>query len=525
MNSEDYVGIDLGTTRTKAVIWNKQFGKTETIKFSGKEYLPSVIDIKNPSNVIVGIDGTHEGMIYDIKRVIGKNSSSEGIEAEKKRFGERLIFDQEGNPHIKLSYSSPETLRPEEISAIILNEVKKAIIARTKTDKFKVVITVPATFTDQQKDATLCAAQLAGLDVIQILPEPTAAAYAYAQEVDQSNGNFFAFDFGGGTLDTTILKKTGNDLKVISASGDQHLGGIDINNNLFELVLNKIKDEDINLYNRLNIMQSEDTRTKRKKIKKRNTLRKEIETAKIDLSSSDDVTINLSKVQDCEEEEGIEIGVTRVEFELINKEIFNRCKKVIDETLKKARISVREISKVFLVGGSSYIPAVENLLKEKFENKVAESNFDRNTVVAEGACKFCYSKETKADGSIIPNLSDITLYPICIKSLDDKNQEFMAQIVKEISTIPLTRSFEAETVGGNAIVEIYEGTRQLGNFIINNVQQPIIKMELSIENDYLVHVIARLNNQTIKEAYNATRKQNTDSEIEIRRKHLQKYFK
>ncbi|EMS15490.1 heat shock cognate HSP70 protein [Entamoeba histolytica HM-3:IMSS] len=481
MSSDLYVGIDLGTTRTKAVLWSRQFSSFNVIKFNEKEYLPSVIDTTNPSNIIVGVDSSKEGMIYDIKRIIGKNSKSEGIELEKERFGERLIFNKEGNPQIKLNSSSSETLQPEEISAIILNKVKKTIIEQTQTDKFKVIVTVPATFTDQQKDATLCAAQLGGLDVIQILPEPTAAAYAYG--VDQNNGNFFAFDFGGGTLDTTILKKTGNSLKVISAGGDQHLGGIDIDKNLFELVLNKIKNEDINLYNNLNI------------------------------------------TQNCEEEEGIEFEITQKEFELINKNLFDKCKKVIDETLKKARMSVKEINKVFLVGGSSHIPAIESLIEEKFGKKIAESKLDRNIVVAKGACMYCYSKGTKVDGSIIPNLSDITLYPIYIKSLDDQDQEFMAQVVKENSTIPLTRSFEAEAVGGNAIVEIYEGTHQLGKFVIDNVQQPIITMELSIENDYLLHVIARLNNQTIKKAYNATRKQNTNSEIEIRKAHLQKYFK
>ncbi|BFU18681.1 heat shock protein 70, putative [Entamoeba histolytica HM-1:IMSS-B] len=523
MSSDLYVGIDLGTTRTKAVLWSRQFSSFNVIKFNEKEYLPSVIDTTNPSNIIVGVDSSKEGMIYDIKRIIGKNSKSEGIELEKERFGERLIFNKEGNPQIKLNSSSSETLQPEEISAIILNKVKKTIIEQTQTDKFKVIVTVPATFTDQQKDATLCAAQLGGLDVIQILPEPTAAAYAYG--VDQNNGNFFAFDFGGGTLDTTILKKTGNSLKVISAGGDQHLGGIDIDKNLFELVLNKIKNEDINLYNNLNITQSDDSKTKTRKINKRNKLRKEIEKAKIELSSSNDVIINLSKVQDCEEEEGIEFEITQKEFELINKNLFDKCKKVIDETLKKARMSVKEINKVFLVGGSSHIPAIESLIEEKFGKKIAESKLDRNIVVAKGACMYCYSKGTKVDGSIIPNLSDITLYPIYIKSLDDQDQEFMAQVVKENSTIPLTRSFEAEAVGGNAIVEIYEGTHQLGKFVIDNVQQPIITMELSIENDYLLHVIARLNNQTIKKAYNATRKQHTNSEIEIRKAHLQKYFK
>ena len=484
------LGIDLGTTNSCVSIWIN--GKIETLANKmGHRTTPSMICFTK-NEVIVG-DAAKNTMlryptttIYGIKRLIGRNFNDKEVQNDMKYWPFKIIKDPNSNkPKIEVEFQNKkQTFFAEEISAKVLVKMKEIAEEFLNRKVKDVVITCPAYFNDLQRKATQMAGKIAGLNVLRIINEPTAAAIAYAYNRKINNDqNILIFDLGGGTFDVSIVNIDGDLYEVKSNCGDMHLGGDDFDNSLVDYCLKELKNKGYDFYN--------NTKMKTK-------LKIECEKAKIFLTSLEDTSISLEDI-------GQEIKISRAEFEEICKDLFNKCIPILDNAIKDAELNKENINEIILVGGSSRMPKIQEIIKEYFgKNPLKDINPDE--VVSMGAAiqGLIVNEDTEQiDGTGIDKMVIMDIIPLSLGiELDDGEMDF---IIKRNTSIPYeqTKKYQlSKDYNTKFTIKIYQGERLiakentlLGKFTISGILpkkkgEVIVEVTFYINSDGILEVKA-----------------------------------
>ena len=377
MKDEYIIGIDLGTTYTCAAVMRNN--TIEVIPNSqGKRLTPSCVSFKGNDRHIgeaakLKSAFNLKNTIYSIKRIIGRNYSDEIVQKDIKLWPFKIIKDSsKDKPLIEVEYKGKkEKYYPQQISAMVLGNVKKYVEDFIGKEVKRVVITVPAYFNEAQKKATKEAGEIAGLEVIRILNEPTAAAIAYGFGINNElneKKNILVFDLGGGTYDVSILKIEKNKFSVLSINGDTHLGGDDFDNKLVEYCMKLFKDE-----TGIDISNNQKALTK---------LKNECQKCKEQLSIVNEVDFDIDSLA---ENTDFNTKILVSDFENVCKDLFKKLIPPIKEALNDANLKKEDIDDIILVGGSSRIPKIQKMLCEYFNNKKLNKTVNPDEIVAAGA--------------------------------------------------------------------------------------------------------------------------------------------
>ena len=485
-NSKKIVGIDLGTTNSVVsvleganpnVIPNSEGGRTT----------PSVVAYTQNGEALVGQLAKRQSVVnpentfYSVKRFIG--CKFDEIEEETDRISYKVLKDDKGNikihsPILKKDFS------PEEISASVLKKLVNDASKFLKENINQAIVTVPAYFNDSQRLATKDAGTIAGLEVLRILNEPTAAALAYGLE-KKTNEVVLIFDLGGGTFDVSVLEVGDEVFEVLATSGDTHLGGDDFDQAIVDFVVETFKkDEGIDLYNEKQALQR---------------IIEAAEKAKIELSNLQSTRINLPFIYiDGQTPKNIDLELDRSKFESLSKELLQKCKTPIEKALEDAKLSKAEIDQVILVGGSTRIPAVRNLLSD-FLGKTLNETVNPDEVVAMGA--------SVQAGIIAGEITDLILLDVTPLSLGVETMGgLMTTIINRNASIPVKQS-EVFSTGADfqEAVEIHvlqgerpfaKDNKSLGIFKLKGIPSapkgiPKINVTFQLDVDGLLSVSAR----------------------------------
>ena len=369
------LGIDLGTTNSCVGVWRNNKPEIISNSQTGNRITPSVVHFKNENETLIGSgvnDNTkhYENIIYDSKRLIGRNFSDKEVQNDIKFWPFKLDKDNNDKPQIIVKINDNEKrYYPEEISAKILYSLKKQVEDFLFFYLKDAIITVPAYFNNSQRQSTIDAGRIAGLNVLQTINEPTAAAIAYGLE-NQTNikKNVCVFDFGGGTFDVTVLSIENKEFKVLSTGGDSHLGGADIDNLLVKYCINEFKKET-----------GVDISNNKKALRR---LKKECEESKKNLSGTKEVDIDIDALA-----EGKDFNITLLftTFNDLCKDLFKRCMEILKKTINESGLPKEEIDDIVLVGGSSRIPKIQEMIKEYLKKDHLKKNIQPDEAIAIGA--------------------------------------------------------------------------------------------------------------------------------------------
>lgn len=429
--------------------------------------------------------------IFDAKRLIGRNFSDTNVQADMKHWPFKVLADEGDRPLIEVTFKK-ETKRftPEEISSMVLIKMKQSAEAYLGKPVEAAVITVPAYFNDQQRQATKDAGRLAGLEVMRIINEPTAAAIAYGLERKQTGetkgSTVLIFDLGGGTFDVTLLVIEAGIFNVKATSGNTHLGGEDFDNILVNHFLQEIK-----LKHKKEI--GDNARALRR-------LRSAAERAKRMLSSATEAVVEVDALID-----GVDFTTTinRAKFENLNAKLFQDCLEPVQKVLKDAKIERGEVDEIVLVGGSTRIPKIQQLLQDFFGGKEASKSINPDEAVAYGAAV----QASIINGTSGEATKDLLLLDVTPLSLGVETEgKTMSTIIKRNTTIPCTKTDIFTTVDDNQpeiTFKIYEGERPrstdnnlLGEFELTGILPakrgvPQIRVSMSIDANGLLSVTAK----------------------------------
>ena len=473
LEDEYAIGLDLGTTFSCIGVYRN--GWVEIIpNKNGEPITPSVVIIAN-DKPIVGEDTTkflvqnYDSCIYEVKRLIGRAISEKELKELRKRLSFKIV-----TPHSNKKDNFPEieidsngktlTYTPVEISSYIIKQMVYNAEQYLKKKITKLVITVPANFNDSQRALTSQAAEALNLKVLRIINEPTAAALAYGlDEKKDQNCNILIFDLGGGTFDVSILalqkdkEKNSTKFEVLGTAGDTNLGGEDFDNILVEIVLNKIKNE-----NSINV---EKIRNDKKAMK---TLKVTCENAKKILSISDQANIRINEII-----KGVDIFeiIKRSEFEQKCQPLFNRLIEPISKAIQMANEKVKDlkIDEIILVGGSTRIPKIKEIVKENFPDCQINDSINPDEAIAYGATiaaeKILHNKDDSIKKFSLFDITPISLGTDVLNHDDNTKEEgnIMDIIIKRGSHIPITNFKKYSTVSDNQTsmsINIYEGEKK-----------------------------------------------------------------
>jgi len=304
-----------------------------------------------------------------VKRLIGRNFEDKEVQRDLKYLPYKVV-PKSGKPYIKIETNQGEkTLSPEEVSAMVLVKMKEIAEAYLGRTVLHAVVTVPAYFNDAQRTATKDAGVIAGLNVLRIINEPTAAAIAYGMDKKSGEKNIIVFDLGGGTFDVSLLTIDNGVFEVVATAGDTHLGGEDFDQRLTEHFSKIFKKKNTGV----------DLRKDPRAFQK---LKHEVEKAKRDLSSVHQVKVTIEGIM-----EGIDFSetITRARFEELCNDLFKKTLKPVSQVLEDAGMKKTEIDEIVLVGGSTRIPKVQQLIKDFFNGKEPNRGINPDEAVAYGA--------------------------------------------------------------------------------------------------------------------------------------------
>ena len=508
MSENPPIGIDLGTTYSCVSIW-KNHQPYVIPNENGNRITPSVVSFTKKDR-LVGEAAKNlssknaENTIYDAKRLIGRRFNDKEVQEDIKRWPFKVKKDLNSDrPVIEVTYKGEKkNFFAEEISSIVLTKIKHYAQEHLGQEIREAVITCPAYFNDAQRNATKNAGKIAGLDVIRIINEPTAAALAYGYNKMSENQNknenknelvldrkkVLVFDLGGGTFDVTVLLIDSNLLEVQSSYGDMHLGGEDFDNKLLDYCINEFKNES-----------GIDISKNQKAIRRLKAL---CEKAKINLSSMEETTIDIDSLA-----EGVDfnITITRPEFENFCQVDFDRCIPIVEKALKEAKMKKDDIDEVILVGGSTRIPKIQDLIKTFFKDeKKISKELHADEAVSIGAAII---------GAIAINFEEIaldrlTLIDVTPLSLGLRlNNGEMAVIIEKNSPIPCEKKETFGTVKKkkkNVRVKIYQGEYKyadknhfVGEILITDLP-PLPKGKVQVTVIYRINLDGILN-VTVKE--------------------------
>ncbi|GAU18977.1 hypothetical protein TSUD_178940 [Trifolium subterraneum] len=445
------VGIDLGTTYSCVAVWQEQHNRVEIIhNEQGNKTTPSCVAFTDKQRLIGEAAKNQaaanpQNTIFDAKRLIGRKFSDEVVQKDINLWPFKVIAGTNNKPLVSVQYKGQKKhLCAEEISSMVLTKMREIAEAYLESPVKNAVITVPAYFNDFQRKATIDAGVIAGLDVMRIMCEPTAAAVAYSLDKRTNcagERNIFVFDLGGGTFDVSIVTIKDKVFEVKATAGNTHLGGEDFDNrmvNYFVEEFKRKKEVDI----------SGNPRALRR-------LRTQCERAKRILSFSVDATLEVDAL--CE---GIDFfsSITRAKFEEINLDLFNECMEIVGNCLTDSKMDKSSVDDVVLVGGSSRIPKVQELLGDFFKGKDLCKSINPDEAVAFGAA---VQAALLSDGiKNAPNLVLIAVIPLTLGS--GLIHDCMKVVIPRNTTIPVKKTFECETVMDNqssASTKVYEGER------------------------------------------------------------------
>ena len=465
MAKEKIIGIDLGTTNSVVAVMD---GK-DTIVLenpAGKRTTPSVVAWKGGERIVGEIAKrqleTNPDSISSIKRLMGTNQK------------------------VKVKVDNKEQeFTPEQISGFILTYLKEYAEKKIGSKIEKAVITVPAYFNNDQREATKVAGKIAGLDVVRIINEPTAAALSYGIDKKDKEQKILVYDLGGGTFDVSILDLSDGTFEVLATSGDNHLGGDDWDNVIVDWIKEKIKKEN-------NFDVSKDKMAVSR-------LKEAAEKAKIELSGSDSTTINLPFLAITDNGPlNVELELTRSEFEKMTAHLVDRTRKPIMDALKEANLKPSDLDEVLLVGGSTRIPAVQKMVEQTL-SKAPNRSINPDEVVAIGAAI--------QGGVLAGDVSDVLLLDVTPLTLGIVTEgDIIAPLIKRNTTIPVTKSQVFSTAVDNqtevSIVvvqgerEVLEGNKVLGQFNLSGIDPaprgvPQIEVSFSIDVNGITTVTAK----------------------------------
>ena len=370
------IGIDLGTTYSCVSVYEN--GSAQIIaNDQGNRITPSIVAFTDTNERLVGDAAKNQATInpsntiYDVKRLIGREYSDTSVQEDKKLLPFDIVPDKLGNPRIRITQNGEErVMSPEEISGLVLAKMKSTAEAYLGREVTRAVVTVPAYFTQAQREATKDAGRIAGLTVERIINEPTAAAMAYGlnQENDVDDKNVLVFDLGGGTFDVTLLNLDNGVFDVLASEGDTHLGGEDFDQRVMSHFIDSMKKKD-----KIDISSNKMALQK---------LRKEVERVKRALSSQTQARV---EIEDIVPGYDLQETLTRARFEELNNDLFKKTLIPVRNVLKRADIKKFEVDNVVLVGGSTRIPRVQEILSEFFDGKELSKNINPDEAVAFGA--------------------------------------------------------------------------------------------------------------------------------------------
>jgi molecular chaperone DnaK len=444
MANEYIVGIDLGTTNSLVAFMQ---GETPVVipGDDGSNLVPSVVALDENNQPIIGnaarryLIETPERAVYSIKRLMGRGI--EDIQEELKLFPFRIAEDLQSGEVIRIKLGE-KTFTPPEISALILRQLKRNAERYFGAPVTKAVITVPAYFNDAQRQATKDAGRIAGLEVLRLVNEPTAASLAYGLDKKQ-NGIVAVYDLGGGTFDISILKLHDGIFEVIATNGDTHLGGDDIDNLLITIALADIQgDLKVDLRRNAEAVQA---------------IRKAVIDAKIALSSQPSVKLDIELPQG----QRYQREITREQFEQLIQPITDRTVGPCKQALKDANLKPEQIDEVVLVGGSTRIPKVRALVKELFHRE-PHTDLNPDEVVALGAAVQANILGGGSEATQNMLLLDVTPLSLGIEVAGGVTDK----IILRNSTIPASATqFYTTQIDGQANVAIHvlQGERELAS--------------------------------------------------------------